>query len=62
MVAGRLNAGDFETLVGLPDGVLTIDLAREVPEALKPRRIPIGASNDQPVRKIENNKSENRAA
>ena len=44
------------------DGVLTIDLAREVPEALKPRRIPIGASNDQPVRKIENNKSENRAA
>jgi len=45
------------------DGVLTIDLAREVPEALKPRRIPIGTSNAQPVRRIENtNRSENRAA
>jgi molecular chaperone IbpA len=44
------------------DGVLTIELAREVPEALKPRRIPIGASNDQGAKKIENRKSEPRAA
>lgn len=45
------------------DGVLTIDLAREVPEALKPRRIPIGLGNDQGVHKIENNnKSQRRAA
>lgn len=48
---------------GYADGVLTIDLAREVPEALKPRRIPIGAGNDQAVEKIENNsQSERRAA
>ena len=45
------------------DGVLTIDLAREVPEALKPRRIPIGEPSDHGVHKIENNtKSERRAA
>jgi molecular chaperone IbpA len=44
------------------DGVLTIDLAREVPEALKPRRIPIGVSNDRPVKTIGNGKSESRAA
>ena len=29
------------TAAGYADGVLTIDLAREVPEALKPRRIEI---------------------
>jgi len=29
------------------DGVLTIDLAREAPEALKPRQIPIGAGAAQ---------------
>ncbi len=44
------------------DGVLTIDLAREVPEALKPRRIPIGASNDRGVQKLEERKSEHRVA
>lgn len=45
------------------DGVLTIDLAREVPEALKPRRIPIGPGDDPGVHKIQhNNKSERRAA
>ena len=44
------------------DGVLTIDLAREVPEALKPRRIPIGVPIDQAVQKIGNRKSEDRAA
>jgi len=44
------------------DGVLTIDLVREVPEALKPRHIPIGPGDDQGVHKIENNTSERRAA
>jgi molecular chaperone IbpA len=29
------------------DGLLTIDLAREVPEAMKPRRIPIGGASPQ---------------
>jgi molecular chaperone IbpA len=35
------------------DGVLTIDLAREVPEALKPRRIEIVQANVSPAQ-IEN--------
>ncbi|PVM83394.1 Hsp20 family protein [Caulobacter endophyticus] len=30
-------------------GVLSIDLAREVPEALKPRQIPIGGGADRPA-------------
>lgn len=41
------------------DGVLTIDLARELPEALKPRRIPIAGSSAQDKPRIE---SQRRAA
>ena len=33
---------------GYDNGVLSIDLAHEVPEALKPRRIEIGAPDDAP--------------
>ena len=33
----------------MSDGLLTIDLMREVPEALKPRRIRI-ANNSKPLR------------
>lgn len=47
---------------GYADGVLTIELARELPEALKPRQIPIGASSDQGVQRIENQTSQRRAA
>lgn len=43
------------------DGVLTIDLAREVPEALKPRRIPIDAASDPVVHRLGDNKSERAA-
>ena len=32
------------------DGMLTIDLAREIPEALKPRRIEINASRPAPLK------------
>lgn len=41
----RFQLADFVkvTGAGLADGLLTIDLVREVPEALKPRRIAIGA-------------------
>ena len=40
----------------LADGLLSIELARELPEALKPRRIEIGApASAQPV--IEGKKS-----
>ena len=45
------------------NGVLAIDLAREVPEALKPRRIEIGAARAIPnVRRIHKDRSESRAA
>jgi molecular chaperone IbpA len=41
------------------DGVLSIDLAREVPEALKPRRIEIGPAEPQ---RIENAQPDRKAA
>lgn len=42
------------------DGVLTIDLVREVPEALKPRRIEIGAGGA--LERIEHRQSGRKAA
>jgi len=45
------------------NGLLAIDLAREVPEALKPRRIEIGAGDATPnVRRINKDPAEPRAA
>ena len=45
------------------NGVLVIDLAREVPEALKPRRIEIGAAEAIPnVRRIEKDYADSHAA
>jgi molecular chaperone IbpA len=44
------------------DGVLAIDLVREMPEALRPRRIPIGATAGQDVQRIADPTSERRAA
>lgn len=45
------------------NGVLAIDLAREVPEALKPRRIEIGAPEATPnVRRIHRDQADHRAA
>ena len=45
------------------NGLLSIDLAREVPEALKPRRIEIGAADATPnVRRINKEPAEARAA
>jgi molecular chaperone IbpA len=45
------------------NGVLAIDLAREVPEALKPRRIEIGAPEATPnVRRIDSDQAEPLAA
>ena len=42
----RFQLADYVVVQGadLVNGLLTIDLARELPEALKPRRIEIGAS------------------
>ena len=44
---------------GYDNGVLSIDLAREVPEALKPRRIEIGAPTGGPNMRRINNKEPN---
>jgi molecular chaperone IbpA len=63
------NLADHVKVKGasLENGLLTVDLVREVPEALKPRRIEI-ATNDQPVmaqdnaRQIEHEPQETKAA
>jgi molecular chaperone IbpA len=34
---------------GMKDGLLTIDLKQELPEALKPRKVEINASNVRPL-------------
>lgn len=46
----RFQLADHVRVVGadLQHGLLVIDLVREVPEALKPRKIPIGAATDRP--------------
>jgi molecular chaperone IbpA len=55
-IAGRaferkFHLADFIRVAGaqLKDGLLHIDLLREVPEALRPRRIEIAANNDRPA-------------
>ncbi|WP_414474370.1 Hsp20 family protein [Microvirga sp. M2] len=63
------NLADHVKVTGasLENGLLTVDLVREVPEALKPRRIEI-ATNNQPVmaqdnaKQIEHGPQETRAA
>jgi molecular chaperone IbpA len=44
------NLADYVQVKGatFEDGLLKIDLVREVPEAMKPRRIMINAGNDNP--------------
>lgn len=44
------------------DGLLAIDLAREVPEALKPRNIPIGQTLAHEARAVEHKEPARRAA
>lgn len=43
----RFDLADFVRVTGadLADGLLTIDLVREIPEALKPQKIAIGANS-----------------
>jgi len=68
-IAGR----DFERRFELADyvvvkaadyahGVLSIDLAREVPEALKPRRIEIGQASGAKVQQLRQDSAEREAA
>jgi molecular chaperone IbpA len=51
----RFNLADFVEVKGasLADGLLTIELKREVPEAMRPRRIEIASSAAQGPRQIE---------
>jgi molecular chaperone IbpA len=52
----RFELADYVNVTGanLSEGLLSIDLEREVPESMKPRRITIGQpSGDQPQRQIE---------
>ena len=50
----RFNLADFVEVKGanLTDGLLTIELKRELPEAMRPRRIEIGSKVEAP-RQIE---------
>ncbi len=51
----RFELADHVKVVGanLADGLLTIELKREVPEAMRPRRIEIGSSTAQVRQQIE---------
>ncbi len=57
----RFDLADHVKVTGanLSDGLLTIDLVREIPEAMKPRRIEIASapalSNGEETRQIESN-------
>ncbi len=46
----------------LSDGMLKLDLVREIPEAMKPRKIEIGGTAQQKPRVIEGSTAENKAA
>jgi molecular chaperone IbpA len=47
----RFDLADFVRVTGadLADGLLTIDLVREIPDALKPQKIAIGGGSTTPV-------------
>jgi molecular chaperone IbpA len=51
----RFRLADYVKVTGasLNDGLLTIDLARELPEAMKPRRIEIAATTQGDQRQLE---------
>jgi molecular chaperone IbpA len=51
----QFNLADFVKVSGaaVENGLLTIDLVREVPEAMKPRNIEIGQSTPSNVTKLE---------
>ena len=51
----QFNLADFVKVAGagLENGLLTIDLVREVPEAMKPRHIEIGQGAPSNVTKLE---------
>ncbi len=56
----RFALGDYVQVksAGLSDGLLTIELVREVPEAMKPRRIAIGGGSPSDAR-IDDQRADN---
>jgi molecular chaperone IbpA len=63
----QFDLADYVEVTGasMGDGLLVIDLKRELPEALKPRSIPIGAGRFVPMapkRRAEDQQIENQAA
>jgi len=63
----RFALGDYVQVKGaeLRDGLLTIELVRDIPEEMKPRRIEIGGGSSQPQigeQRAENENSEQRSA
>jgi len=59
----RFELADYVVVKGADyaDGVLSIELVREVPEALKPRRIEIGGGSPR-VERLQDRQDERRAA
>jgi molecular chaperone IbpA len=55
----RFELADFVevTAANLVDGLLTVQLKRELPEAMKPRKISIGASAQAPQQQIESRRA-----
>ena len=60
----RFELADHVKVVGarLDDGLLTIELKREVPEAMRPRRIEIGSAEATPRFQIEGEREGRHAA
>ncbi|MBY3227834.1 Hsp20 family protein [Rhizobium laguerreae] len=68
-IAGRSFQRRFELAdhvkvadAGLVNGLLTIDLKREIPEEMKPRQIEIGTGNAMPKAETKQIKAETQAA
>jgi molecular chaperone IbpA len=55
----RFELADFVevTSASLVDGLLTVALKRELPEAMKPRKIEIGGGQPEPQKQIESKKA-----
>lgn len=60
----RFQLADYIRVVSadLADGILVIDLRREIPDALKPRKVAIGEAETTNVTQIESAKDDSKAA
>ncbi len=60
----RFELADYVVVKGAAyaNGVLSVDLAREVPDAMKPRRVEISQSGDHNVQQLKHDTRERKAA